>query len=496
MKQYLTEFDELQAALRKVRIDENVMPYHMGRLVEDEDSYNKIQKLLDCPQMASSHRYLYELDVENLQEGEIDKINQLFDLGVKKGYIDNSFEEEFQKEENPDAVIADEPESCPACKSAADVRQQFSAPVPCWTILYSATKGGEIKSGECYSNAVSVSAAKADCLAKLAKFGYENVSVLAIEAGDPDMCGADDVNECKVKENDMLKNRPHNGHKSVSESDDEVEEGEDEQIEEAGKNPYVAGMKVVTGGKVSTAKPAAKKTKKLKEDDEGADDEGADDSEGGEDEGSEDAGAEGSEDAGAEGSEDAEDTEGDAEDEDTDGGEELDDSKKAQYKNEYRRIFQEVMAACKFGGKSFNDLTIDEKVKFFTKLKERWMKADPKEFMSDKEQDQLESITIEGGDEGSDNAEGDDAEGSENEGSETEDEGSDDTEGEDTESSEDEGSDAGGDEADGEDEGSEDEGSDDTEDEDTEDEDTEGEDTEGEDTEGEDTEGEDTEGEE
>ena len=49
MKQYLTEFDELQAALKKVRIDENVMPYYMGRLVEDEDSYNKIQKLLDCP---------------------------------------------------------------------------------------------------------------------------------------------------------------------------------------------------------------------------------------------------------------------------------------------------------------------------------------------------------------------------------------------------------------------------------------------------------------
>ena len=482
MKQYLTEFDELQAALRKVRIDENVMPYHMGRLVEDEDSYNKIQKLLDCPQMAGSHRYLYDLDVENLQEGEIDKINQLFDLGVKKGYIDNSFEEEFQKEENPDAVIADEPESCPACKSAADVRQQFSASVPCWTILYSATKNGEIKSGECYSNAVSVSAAKADCLAKLAKFGYENVSVLAIEAGDPDMCGADDVNECKVKENDMLKNRPHNGHKSVSESDDDAEEGEDEQIEEAGKNPYVAGMKVVTGGKVSTAKPAAKKAgpKKLKEDDEedsgddseggdeGSDDSGADDTEGSEDAESDDTGddAESSDDEGGDDSEGGDDGSDDAE-----GGEELDDGKKAQYKNEYRRIFQEVMAQCKFGGKSFNDLTIDEKVKFFTKLKERWTKADPKEFMSDKEQDQLESITIEGGDEGSDDT------------------GADDTEGEDTEGSDDEGSS---------DEGSEteDEGSDDTEGEDTEGEDTEGEDTEGEDTEGEDTEGEDTEGEE
>jgi len=45
------------------------------------------------------------------------------------------------------------------------------------------------------------------------------------------------------------------------------------------------------------------------------------------------------------------------------------------------------MLKCKFEDKCFNDLTIDQKVEFFTKLSEKWTKADPKKFMSDKEED-------------------------------------------------------------------------------------------------------------
>ena len=231
-----TEFDELQEALKRVRMDEEVMPYYRGRLVENEECYSKIQKLLNAPEMQNSHRYLYDLDVENLTEDEIAKVDELFDLGVKKGFIDNSFEEELEKEENPTAVVADE---------EPDVVQiavkEPSAPVPCWTILYSATKNGETKCGECYSNAISVSAAKADCLAKLSRFGYDNVSVLAIEAGDPDCAGKDCCNEDDllkgrkhnahideedVEENDMLNNRPHNAHK------DELNEDETESDDE------------------------------------------------------------------------------------------------------------------------------------------------------------------------------------------------------------------------------------------------------------------------
>jgi len=49
MSKYLTEFDELQAALRKVRLDENCMVYRNGMLLEHQDTYNKIQKLLQSP---------------------------------------------------------------------------------------------------------------------------------------------------------------------------------------------------------------------------------------------------------------------------------------------------------------------------------------------------------------------------------------------------------------------------------------------------------------
>ncbi len=45
------------------------------------------------------------------------------------------------------------------------------------------------------------------------------------------------------------------------------------------------------------------------------------------------------------------------------------------------------MLKCKFDDKSFDDLTIDQKVKFFTELAKVWKDEDhdPNEFMSDKE---------------------------------------------------------------------------------------------------------------
>ena len=82
----LTEFDELQAALAKVNMDESVLPYVNGRLVDDE-AFNKSQKILNCPEMISAHKYIYELDMDQLTEEDTDKINQLYDLGVKRGFI-------------------------------------------------------------------------------------------------------------------------------------------------------------------------------------------------------------------------------------------------------------------------------------------------------------------------------------------------------------------------------------------------------------------------
>ena len=55
---------------------------------------------------------------------------------------------------------------------------------------------------------------------------------------------------------------------------------------------------------------------------------------------------------------------------------------------------REVMLNCGFEERAFIDLTIQEKVKFFQQLAKDWTKNDPKDFMSEEEQDQLEAIVV------------------------------------------------------------------------------------------------------
>ena len=380
MSKYLTEFDEIQAAFRKVRLDENCMVYRNGMLLEHQDTYNKIQKLLNAPEMSEAHRYLYDLDVECLSKDEIERVDKLFDLGVKKGYIDNSFQEELDKSENPDAVIAaEEPEKAAEVETAAETSiENRSVPIPCWTILYSATKNGETKCGECYSNAISVSAAKTDCLAKLERFGYGNISILAIEAGDPDCA--------KMTENEMRKGRADTLSITEAEEDDtegeDISDGGDDSVDDDGSND--AGDD--TGDDAS-------------EDDSG-DDAGDDTGDDAGDDTGDDAGDETGDDAGDETGDDADDDgndDNDGEDgdgDDSDEGKELSDEEKSALKDEYKSTFREVMLSCKFEGRSFIDLTIPEKTQFFSALNVKWKKNDPKDFMPEEEQDQLESIVV------------------------------------------------------------------------------------------------------
>ena len=376
MSKYLTEFDEIQAAFRKVRLDENCMVYRNGMLLEHQDTYNKIQKLLNAPEMSEAHRYLYDLDVECLSEDEIERVDKLFDLGVKKGFIDNSFQEELDKSENPDAVIAaEEPEKAAEVETSAETpAEDRSVPIPCWTILYSATKNGETKCGECYSNAISVSAAKADCLAKLERFGYGNVSILAIEAGDSDCA--------KMTEDEMRKGRTDT--LSITEAEEENETGED--VSDTGDDSTDAGDDAADD---NTADDTATDDA---EDDAGGDAKGENDGKDdtGDDEGSED---EGSEDETGDDAENDE-TGSDDGDDNSDESNELSDEEKSALKDEYKSTFREVMLSCKFEGRSFIDLTIPEKTQFFSALNVKWKKNDPKDFMSEEEQDQLESIVV------------------------------------------------------------------------------------------------------
>ena len=356
----LTEFDELQAALAKVNMDESVMPYINGRLVSDE-AFNKTQKILNCPEMISAHKYLYELDMDQLSEEDEDKINQLYKLGCDRGFIIDDltkWDDEGNEEEEITAV-----EEVPE----APVKPQntlFKAKVPCWTVIYSATKDGDIKTGEAYSNAVSMSAAKADVNAKLSQCGYDNITILAIE-NCPDMpkatavqdYGTLDVSEADDKKDDSSSDDKKDDSSSDDSSSDDGDDSDDDSFDE---------------------EPA---------DDSSDEDTSDDDSE---DADSEDGSDDSNDDSDEDSSEDDSDEDDDKSDEDSD--DELDANKKSELRNLYRKTFKNTLVKCKFDT-SFNDLTLDQKVKFFTELSKAWNEDyDPNEFMTDKELEQLDNV--------------------------------------------------------------------------------------------------------
>ena len=197
-----------------------------------------------------------------------------------------------------------------------------------------------------------MSAAKADCLAKLERFGYGNISILAIEAGDPDCA--------KMTENEMRRGRTDT--LSITEAEEDDAEGDD----------------ISDGGDDSV-------------DDVGDNDVGDDTEDDSGDAGGDDVGDDSGDTADADGEDaDGEDSDGD----DSDEGKELSDEEKSALKDEYKSTFREVMLSCKFEGRSFIDLTIPEKTQFFSALNVKWKKNDPKDFMSEEEQDQLESIVV------------------------------------------------------------------------------------------------------
>lgn len=377
----LTEFDGLQEALKKVKMDESVMPYVNGRLVDDS-AWNKTQKILNCPEMISAHKYLYNLDMDQLTEEEIDKINQLYKVGCDRGFIIDDLTDWNAPDAPAQATDAPEQtEETPKTEEPIDQKpvsgSLFKAKVPCWTIIYSATsKDGDIKTGEAYSNAISASAAKADVNAKLSRIGYSNISILAIEATDA--CDASAAQTCvkeveDVAEDDMLDGRPHNNH--VSEADEEDESKDDAESDESNEE----------------------ESNEDTEDKE--DDASSDNSSDSNDESTDDAEEE--EDTEEDTEEEEEDTEEDSEDseesEDSEDDEkELDANEKAELKDKYRKTFKNVLSKCKFES-SFNDLTLEQKVKFFTELSKAWNKNEPTEFMTDKEVEQLNNVVVKEG---------------------------------------------------------------------------------------------------
>lgn len=221
----LNEFDAYREALKKVNLNEEVMPIYKGRLLtENVELYCKIQKLLNCPAMEQCHRWLYDLDVENIDESEASKINNLFQLGVDKGYLDDE-QDELETPDQADAATADAAQSAgdvtlpvkdPAPVIPATPAPTPEAPMAAYTVVYSAMRDGQLKTGEAYSNSLNTRSAKADIISKLEKAGYQNISILAIEAGDPDMAGCDNT---YCKQSDYVPPAYEDEKEDVSEAD-------------------------------------------------------------------------------------------------------------------------------------------------------------------------------------------------------------------------------------------------------------------------------------
>lgn len=338
------DMDQWTEALSRCKLNEAVLPTSRGYLIENVECYNKIQALLNAPAMEHCHKFLYNLDVEDLQEDEVSKIDELYKLGQDRGFIP---QDTFEPDSTEDVVAAVDmaPIEEPPVQAPQATQPEVTQPLAAFTVMYSAMKDGQIKTGEAYSNSISPRAAKADVLAKLSQCGYDNISILAIEATDPDGVATQPYQ--------AMQTQPAVGQVGVAIADAEKQDSNDDEAsdDEAASNDEDDGEPV---------EEAAKK-------------------------------------------EDAEEPEDDAEDDAAEEPEKKDDKKelsaneKQTLKDGYKTAFKEAMLACEFDGMKFDDLTLEQKIELFTKLDEKWSgKPDPTEFMDQDDTDKLNSTVVKG----------------------------------------------------------------------------------------------------
>ncbi len=403
----MNDFDIWQRALKKIDLTTAVAPVVRGvMLVEDNqvDAYNKIQKLLGCPELEASHRFLYSLDPTELTEAESTKIANLYRLGLERGFIsDDEDEDDDSDSETDERGDNEETNECgdedTSSNSLASMTQNApvsvpepSVPATAYTVLYSAMRNGEVKTGEAFSNAITTRSAKADVISKLERAGYQNISILAIEAGDPDAKDCPNtyqkmsdisVPDYSVSEDDYLDGRHHNFH--VDEADDKKDDEESDNKDSDTSDEEKTDDKSEEKDDKSDGKADDKKEDKdedkpeKKEDAEEPDEKLKDD---------------------AKDDEDSEDDENSDEESDETSNNKKDDKKelsteqKGQLKDSYKKAFKAALQKCKFET-SFSELSLEQKIDFFTALAKAWGdKADPSKFMTDKELDQLEKITV------------------------------------------------------------------------------------------------------
>ena len=343
-------------------------------------SYRKIQKILNTPEMEKCHPWLYSLDMENLNEDEALKVDKIYDLGVKRGVIQEDNEEEQDDINECGDDVGDSDQICGGPEDALTNQemtpQETNVPSSdsSFTVLYSAIKDGKIKTGEYYSNALDNEGAKEDCLSNLTQVGYSAIRVLGIEKTNT----AVDTNVDSIRPDvDMYDGL----------EEDDSEEYEKQETGDADNETDVKNN-VKSDEKKNVEDDTEDKSNEIDDKEQESDNEEkmTDDSD--KEDKTDDA-----EQNDSEKTDDAEKDDSEKDDNEEEKEEKLSTEEKKALKDEYTSTFRSILIDMKVD-KSVEEMTLSEKNDFYSKLAKKWTKNDPSEFMTDKEQEKLNKTVI------------------------------------------------------------------------------------------------------
>ena len=340
-------------------------------------SYRKIQKILNTPEMEKCHPWLYSLDMENLNEDEALKVDKIYDLGVKRGVIQEDNEEEQDDINECGDDVGDSDHICGGPEDALTNQemtpQETNVPSSdsSFTVLYSAIKDGKIKTGEYYSNALDNEGAKEDCLSNLTQVGYSAIRVLGIEKTNT----AVDTNVDSI--------RPDVDMYDGLEEDDSEEYEKQETGDADNETDVKNGVK--SGEKKNVEDDTEDKSDEIDDKEQKSDDEGNSDDDS-------DAGNK-TDDVEKKDSEEDKSDDVKKDDNEEEKEEKLSTEEKKALKDEYTSTFRSILIDMKID-KSVEEMSLSEKNDFYSKLAKKWTKNDPSEFMTDKEQEKLNKTVI------------------------------------------------------------------------------------------------------
>lgn len=353
--EYQSEFNKTAGKILKESFEDGYDADAVSDQIDEAQvTYNKIQKILNTPEMIKSHAYLYALDMENVDECDKVKVDKLYELGKARGVIK---EDEPEQKDNEGEVTECGDETGAICGGPDDSlsNQQMTPgetkPVmgsSAFTVLYSAMKDGEIKTGEYFSSATDAEAAKADCISNLTPLGYSSIRVLGIEKKNTavDMANSD------------------LGHLSEDDSKEfeDQETGAGDTTDDAGKDEQKADDTQKADNTQKQDDGTEKKDDTTKTDDAGAEEKKDD----------------------AEQKDDAE---------KTDEPKKLTPTEKQTLRDEYVGMFKAELQKTGLE-KSVEEMSIKEKAAFWKAISEKWTKQEPEEFMSDKEIEKLYTTVL------------------------------------------------------------------------------------------------------